>query len=329
MSDGGTLVCVDAGTTNTRAWLVHGDEVLARREAAVGARDTARDGHNGRLKDALRDAVNALLVECPDGLPTPRAIAAAGMITSAQGLLEVPHVAAPAGPAELAAGARESTFPQVSYLPFVFIPGVRTVERPGAATPAGASDVMRGEETLCAGLLRQGRLRAGGSLLNLGSHWKLVATDAHGRVAWSVTSLSGELIQAVRSQTVLASALPPGPLTEPDAGAIADGMEEARRSGLPRALFGVRLLELSGGSTPAARLSFLLGAFVGADLDGLRTTGALEAGAEIAVSGGEKVGGAWVSALERLGCTARALPPEDVEAGFLAGCRAVVGLRSR
>lgn len=328
MTDAGTLVCVDAGTTNTRAWLLHGERVLARREVAVGARDTARDGHSGRLKEALRSVLSALLADCPEDVPTPRWIAAAGMITSAQGLLEVPHVAAPAGPAELAAGARESTFPQVSYLPFLFIPGVRTVDRPGASTPAGASDVMRGEETLCAGLLGRGSLRPGGSLLNLGSHWKLVATDAQGRVAWSVTSLSGEMIQAVRAQTVLAAAVPDGPLREPDAAAIADGMEEARRSGLPRALFVVRLLELSGRSTPAARLSFLIGAFIGADLDGLRATGALNTGAEVAVGGGEKVGGAWASALEQLGCTVHALSADDVEAGFLAGCRAVVALRS-
>jgi 2-dehydro-3-deoxygalactonokinase len=315
---------VDAGTTNTRAWLLHGERVLGRRETPVGARDTARDGHNGRLKASLRDALNALLHERPDEVPPPRVIAAAGMITSAQGLLEVPHVPAPAGPAELAAAARQSTYPQVSYLPFVFIPGVRTAARPGAATPIGAVDVMRGEETLCAGLRRQGLLSPGGSLLNLGSHWKLVRLDADGRVAWSVTSLAGEMIQAVRSQTVLASSVPEGPLAEPEAVALAEGMEEARRAGLPRALFAVRLLELAGRSTPAGRLSFLVGAFIGADLDGLRGTGALEPGAPVAVAGGDKVGGAWATALASIGCVVRALSAEEVEAGFLAGCRAVI-----
>jgi 2-dehydro-3-deoxygalactonokinase len=328
VSDLETLVCVDTGTTNTRAWLLHDERVLARREAAVGARDTARDGHNGRLKAALREAVNGLLREGPEDLPPPRLIAAAGMITSPQGLLEVPHVPAPAGPAELAAAARESSFPQVSYLPFVFIPGVRTVQRPGAATPIAAADVMRGEETLCVGLLQRGLVPAGGAVLNLGSHWKLVRTDAEGRVAWSVTSLSGEMVQAVRSQTVLASALPEGPLSEPDPAALADGMEEARRSGLPRALFGVRLRELSGHSTPAGRLSFLVGAFIAADLDGLRGTGALAPGATVAVSGGEKVGGAWTAALGQIGCTVRALSAAEVEGGFLAGCRAVIGRRA-
>ena len=294
----------------------------------MGARDTARDGHNGRLKAGLREVLNALLRERPADIPPPRFIAAAGMSTSPQGLLEVPHVPAPAGATELAAAARERTFPDVSEVAFVLVPGVRTVERRGAAKGIGATDVMRGEETLCVGLLRQGLLGRGGTLLNLGSHWKLIRTDAEGRIAGSVTSLSGEMIQAVRSQTVLASALPDGPLGEPDPAALAEGMEQARRSGLLRALFCVRLMELAGRSTPAGRLSFLVGAFIGSELDGLRATGALEPGTSVAISGGEKVGGAWATALEQSGQTVRSLSPGEVEAGFLTGLRALIGLRS-
>lgn len=328
MTDAETLVCVDTGTTNTRVWLLHGDRIVARREAPVGARDTARDGHSGRFKDALRVALNAVLSERPDDVPTPRFIVAAGMITSAQGLVEVPHVLAPAGAEQLAAAARESILPQVSYIPFLFIPGVRTVERPGAPTRTGAADVMRGEETLSVGLLGQGLLAPGGSLLNLGSHWKLIRTDAAARIAWSVTSLSGEMIQAVRGQTVLASALPEGPLEEPDRAALAEGMEEARRSGLPRALFCVRLMELDGRSSPTARLSFLVGAFIGAELDGLRATGALEGSASVVVAGGDKVGGAWATTLEQSGYAVRSLSADEVEGAFLTGLRTLVSLRS-
>jgi 2-dehydro-3-deoxygalactonokinase len=208
------------------------------------------------------------------------------------------------------------------------MPGVRTLERPGAPAGIGATDVMRGEEMLCIGLLRQGVLPAGASLLNLGSHWKLVRTDAEGRIAWSITSLSGEMIQAVRAQTVLASALPEGPLSEPEDEALAQGMDEARRSGLPRALFCVRLMELEGRSTPSARLAFMTGAFIGTDLDGLAATGALARGATVAVAGGDKVGGAWTAALERSGCVVRSLSPDEVEGAFLAGLRAIVAERA-
>jgi 2-dehydro-3-deoxygalactonokinase len=327
MTEDEPLVCIDGGTTNTRLWLLRGADVVARREITVGARDTARDGRNARMKTGLREALDALLRARPGDVPAPRLIAAAGMITSPQGLLDLPHVAAPAGAREIAASARQATFPDVSSLPFLFVPGVRTIERAAAARGLVSADVMRGEETLCVGLLDRGLLPRGGTLLNLGSHWKVVRTDAEGRIAWSVTSLSGEMIRAVRGHTVLASALPDGPLADVDRAALAGGMEEARRSGLPRALFVARLFELSGRTSPGSRLSFVVGAFVGAELDGLRTTGALAAGTPVAIAGGEKWGGAWTIALEQAGHGVRSLTPAEVEAAFLAGLGLIVGSR--
>lgn len=323
-----SLVCVDAGTTNTRAWLLAGDRIVARQEAAKGARDTARDGHDRALRQALRDLLARLLAEAPSDVARPRQVAAAGMITSPQGLVEVPHLAAPAGARELAAAAQERLLSDVCELPFLFVPGVKTTALPGIATGVAATDVMRGEETLCVGLVAQGRLAPGGTLLNVGSHWKLIRIDAEARVAWSVTSLAGEMIQAVRSETILASALPPGPLPRPDVPRLLEGMAEARRSGLARALFCVRLLQLSG-ATPDERLSFLAGAFVGADLDRLQANGLFAPGTPITITGGDKLGGAWSVALEQIGCAARAVPAEDVEAAFVSGLRAIVDMRSR
>jgi 2-dehydro-3-deoxygalactonokinase len=318
---GSTLLCVDAGTTNTRAWLLAGDRILARREAAVGARDTAREGNSEPLRTCLRGLLGELRRQRPPDVPEPRYVAAAGMITSAQGLVEVPHVAAPAGLAELAAAAQLRWLLDVSELPFLFVPGVRTPARRGEGSWSG--DVMRGEETLCLGLLQQGRLRPGGALLSVGSHWKLIRIDEVGRVAESRTSLAGEMVEAVRSQTILASALPAGRLLEPDHALLLEGMAESRRSGLARALFGVRLLELAGGAGEQARLSFLVGAFIGAELDHLQGSGLLSPGTDVTVVGGEKVGGAWALALQRSGCAPSSLSPEQAESGLLAGLRAI------
>jgi 2-dehydro-3-deoxygalactonokinase len=293
----------------------------------VGARDTARDGHDRALREGLRHLIAGVRGDRPADLAAPRRIAAAGMITSPQGLVEVAHLVAPAGLDELAAGAQEHVLSDVSDLPFVFVPGVRTVALPGAPSGIGAADVMRGEETLCLGLLRQGRIVAGGALLNVGSHWKLIRIDEHGRVAGSVTSLAGELIQAVRHETILASALPAGPIKDPDVPRLLEGLQEARRSGLARALFCVRLLQLSGATTPDQRLSFLLGAFIGADLERLQANGWLPAGTPVTVTGGEKAGGAWNIALDQAGCPARSVPAADVESAFVAGLQAIVGAR--
>jgi len=240
------------------------------------------------------------------------------MITSRQGLAEVPHVPAPAGLDELAAGTREERLPDVAGVPFLFVPGVRS-----------PMDVMRGEETLCLGLLRRGGLAVGEALLNLGSHWKLIRTDGRGRIAGSVTSLSGELMRAAREQTILASAVPAGPLAAVDEPLLREGMEEARRGGLARALFRVRMLELDAPATPEGRLSFLIGAFVASDLDSLRAKGAFPPDAAVAVAGDEAIGGAWEIALERAGLPARTIPPAEVEAGLVAGLVAIVEARSR
>ena len=80
---------------------------------------------------------------------------------------------------------------------------------------------------------------------------------------------------------------------------------------------------------PKGRLSFLIGAFIGADLDRLQARGALPRGTPVTISGGEKLGGAWAIALERAGCPARSLAAEETEAGFLAGLGAVMAARAR
>ena len=56
------IVTIDAGTTNTRAFLWgEGRRLLAAERRAVGVRDTAADGDNRRLKAAVRDCLEALL----------------------------------------------------------------------------------------------------------------------------------------------------------------------------------------------------------------------------------------------------------------------------
>ena len=188
------------------------------------------------------------------------------MITSPEGLVEVPHVVAPAGAAALARGAVCRVQTEVAALPIVYVPGVRSGPEKADRETIPESDVMRGEEVLGLGLAQRGHLAGGGVVLSLGSHWKAVRVDGRGRVTRSVSTLSGELIHAVRSQTILASAVPgewpphlPGDWVEA-------GLRRARADGLPRALYCVRLLDQRAASTPRERLAFLVGAMIGADV---------------------------------------------------------------
>ena len=120
--------------------------------------------------------------------------------------------------------------------------------------------------------------------------------------------------------------VPPAPVDPAFAG---EGLEEARRSGLGRALFCVRLLELEGRTTPEERLAFLIGAFVGAEMELLLARGRLAPGTAIAVAGDEKVGGAWTVALEDRGLAPQSIAPSEVEAGLIAGLTAIVEARVR
>src|SRR5262245_2733310 len=173
------LICVDAGTTNTRVWLTVGDQVVARAQVGVGVRDTARDGSSARLRDALRE----LIIQVRDDArnrgfaQSPECVIAAGMITSPLGLAEVPHVMAPAGLNDLAVATRPHGFPEITGLPILLIPGVRCGPRPCDQDTAGDTDLMRGEETLVIGLNAIGLLKPRSTLLNLGSHWKLIKLD--------------------------------------------------------------------------------------------------------------------------------------------------------
>lgn len=339
VEDVACAVCVDMGTTNTRVWLTGQGRVIARAVAGVGVRDTARDGTNERVRTTLRDLISKvrLPVEPADagaqppgvssGVPAcvPSYVVAAGMITSPLGLVEVPHVAAPAGLAQLAARIEHHSFTDVTDLPILLVPGVRSGPAPCCRETVGSTDVMRGEETLCVGLLKLGLVKPKGTLLNLGSHWKAIRVDAEGRVASSLTSMSGELVHAAQTQTILASAVPHERPSTLDQEWVEAGMNEQRQSGLARALFCVRLLEQASSSTPEQRLAFLVGAFIAADLDALVARGIFTADAPVAIAGGGTgLAAAWARALAQRSVDAMTLEEAQVEQGLLTGLRSIV-----
>ncbi len=319
------LVCVDAGTTNTRVWLTHNDRIVARAQAGVGVRDTARDGSSEKLRNALRELIAQVRAEAAtEGFDqSPACVIAAGMITSPLGLIEVPHVAAPAGLSDLAVATQRHGFAEITDLPILLIPGVRSGQPQCDHETVGAADVMRGEETLCLGLNALGWLKPRSTLLNLGSHWKVIKLDADARIASSVTSMTGELIHTSQTQTILASSVPHARPSEIDQTWLEAGMDEQRRSGLARALFCVRLLEQGGASSPEQRLSFLIGAFLASDLDAMIARGLLNSASAVVITGGGAVAEAWRNALAAIAAPATTLSESEVERALLTGFRSV------
>ncbi len=318
------FIAIDAGTTNSRAWLVQNGVIHAAETVSVGVRDTAKDGHAGALHGAIRELVTKLSLQATT---PPSLIAAAGMITSALGLKEIVHQLAPAGPKELAAGSVELQLPEISELPIILFPGVRSGAW-FAEEDVESNDMMRGEETLCLGLSIQ---RTGQALtvLNLGSHWKAIQVDSFGSITGSWTTLSGEMLHAVMTQTILASAVPAGRPESLDAEWVQRGVEMFARHGLSRTLFTVRLWEVQGGarSTAQQRLAFLVGAFTAEGLDVFRRAGYLSGGPVLLVGGGG-IADAWQLQLEQAGVPIERITSDQTTQAFLAGIQRLLEARS-
>jgi 2-dehydro-3-deoxygalactonokinase len=319
-----STILIDGGTTNTRAWLLSGEKQVAALSADIGVRDTARDGNRERFDAGVTGLISALVdVAASADLPRPQRIVAAGMITSGLGLAEVPHVAAPAGVQELVAGSLRIAYPGITDLEVLLVPGVRTGPPHCSLLEIGTADVMRGEETLCVGLVNLSYLAPRDTLLNLGSHWKAVTIDDEGRVAGSRTSMTGELIHTAQADTILAAAVSQGRPAVIDSDWFERGMAESRRSGIGRALFCVRLLEQRSDGTPEERLAFLLGAYVAADLEPLVLGAHRGRGGRVAISGGGPLAPRIAQVIAGHGIEVELLSPTEVEEGMIAGLNCV------
>lgn len=298
------LICVDMGTTNTRLWLIEGDQIVQRFTAARGVRDAAQSGNSAVIREILR----ALIVQAQE---------TAGMLTSPFGLREIPHIAAPAGEAEIAGAMKEVSVPEASELTFYMVPGVRT----GGLSPNLEGlryvDLMRGEETLVVGLMLAGLLSAEATFLNLGSHWKAISIDENRRIHASHTTLSGELIHALQEKTILASALPRGRFEKLETDWFEKGRRYQAAGGMGRSLFSVRLLEQVFRVNPIQAASFLLGAVIESDQTGMENSGQL--GRRVVIAGLGAAADAWRIALEATGRASAVCSTDEIECAFLRG----------
>ena len=186
----------------------------------------------------------------------------AGMLPSKLGFFEVPLVLAPAGVTKLAQHVRMKTFARVTRLPFFLVPGVRIGRAPCELSEVAHSDVIRREETEIAGFQASAQTRvrgAPGLLLHVGSHCKAIKMDSRGPIVRSASTLSGEVLHALRTQTILASRLRDLRSQKLLKRFFAGGAKCTQRYGLSRALFMTRLLEGNSRYRQRELYNFLLG----------------------------------------------------------------------
>lgn len=279
-------IIVDCGTTNLRVCLVdRSGQILARSARPGGVRHTAIDGHNGRLKAMLRDCLDEVLNRAGVSAGDVRSCIAYGMITSNVGLLEIPHLSAPASVPDLHRGMKTAVFPEIAPYPISFIPGVRNFSGDVTLENFSAMDMMRGEETETVGLAALLKPEGECVFILPGSHNKFVRADGQGRILGCMTSISGELLDAVTHHTILADAVGGGfaAAGDYDAEMARLGALECRRCGLGRGAFAGRILGQLGGEDSVRLRSFLLGAVLAQDALALNVF--LPEGADVYIAG--------------------------------------------
>jgi 2-dehydro-3-deoxygalactonokinase len=241
------MIAIDWGTTSLRAFrLDRGGSVLEQRRSASGILASS-----GRFAAALATAI--------DGWDDPL-IVMAGMIGSRQGWLEVPYVACPAGPREIATALHRVPPREFDGRELWIIPGLR------ARDPAGGDDVMRGEETQICGVIDA--LGAQRQIVCLpGTHSKRASVLA-GRIETFATAMTGELFELLCAHSMLGRLM--SPVHESDMGAFERGVFHAWRSGdLLHHLFAVRTLGLFDTLSAAQLRPFLSGLLIGHELNDL------------------------------------------------------------
>ncbi len=224
-------IAVDGGTTNTRISLVKDGKILASDKYNIGAR--ASIGGNLELKTTLKNGIETILKKTGIDSKSVIRIIASGMITSEFGLVNLPHITAPCSIKDMKQNVYDTTIPEISNIPFTFIRGVKT-----ASEDLSKVDMMRGEETELMGILNGGKC----VYVLPGSHSKIIFTDEEGKVTNFSTLLTGEMIYALSTSTILKDSVDLS-LNMFDKAYLEKGYEYCKKHGINEALFKVRILK--------------------------------------------------------------------------------------
>lgn len=253
-------ILMDMGTSSTRLWLYHGKTLVAEKKGAFGASLSQKEGKAG-LFAALSALLDALLCDAGASAEAVSLIAVSGMAGSEIGLCDVPHTTLPVDAYELARRTARVAIPEISPIPFLFVPGVKI------AGGDGLVDMMRGEETEIAGILTLCPDAKDSLIVLPGTHNKFVRVDAQGQVTDFCTAMSGELIATISANTILRDALSFDFTL--DEAALLRGAAYAAREGLGAALFSIRVASKNGKGKDYLT-SFLFGAILSDDAAQIR-----------------------------------------------------------
>jgi len=255
-------ITIDGGTTNTRVSLVCENKIVDTIKSNIGAKMGIEN--NKLLKNTVKKGIDEIIRKNNLTQGDVTAILASGMITSELGLFALEHIMAPAGIKELAENISTVMLEDVCEIPISFVRGVKK------GTSFKNTDMMRGEETELIGLLEEGSAES--IYLLMGSHTKLIKTDAYGRIFDFSTMMTGEMVAAITQNTILKSAVSLEN-NQADTEYLIKGYEYCRENGMNEALFKVRILKNLFGEKDVQTYSFFMGILLSGEIDYIRNSG--------------------------------------------------------
>ena len=272
------IVTIDCGTTNSRVYVV--DEkgfVYGKASRKVGVRDTAISGSRHELqvglKLTLEEAINSAGVQLDD----IDFIISSGMITSELGLKELPHLWAPVSIDTLAKSIERVEDPEVfpQDIPVYFVRGIKNKYDPSHVDfiDVGKLDFMRGEEAQIAGIVSLGIAEPPFTVAMLSSHTKYISVDSSGRIMGSVTTLSGQIFDALLSNSFIGKSIQSDPKVSATEGidqqVLDSAFEWVQKTGLLRSLLMTRFLDVLMETEWYQRRLFVEGCIAAEDIKAL------------------------------------------------------------
>lgn len=244
------FIVADWGTTRFRGYLIEHETILDQVSSQEGVSALQKGQHRA-----------VFMRQCGQWLEAePNApVLLVGMVGSREGWVEAPYASCPAGPAEIAN----------ALIPVDLENGRKAHIVPGLfCEPApGASDVMRGEETLVLGADIED-----GLICSAGTHPKWIEMR-NGRIERFATYMTGEMYALLREHSMIGR-----PATEPenpkgfdlglDAAERNSGERGSARVGLLHLLFGARAAVVSGRMPSNLLAPYLSGLLTGDEVNG-------------------------------------------------------------
>lgn len=299
------IIAVDCGTTNMRCRLYDGRKLIYETKRKAGVRNTAFDGNSNFLHDSLKSCIEDILNKNSLSESDIEIILASGTLASDVGIYHgTSHAVCPAGVGESARQARYETLADITSIPILFIPGVKTLPEANETDESRKieiADSMSGEECEIYGIIEALGISEDFLCILPGSYLKCMEVNAGGQIESIKTGMCGEFIAAISEHTMLKKSLPSPVLKEIIKEKLIFGFEYCKTHGVSPSLIKTRNAILHLGMEQNEAANFFIGAILYDDI--LTCAKLCINGKKVIIGGSEPLRSVFGILLEHVGVT--------------------------